>query len=320
VPELTVVRPTTRTHLETLIDDYLDSRRARGRSPRTIAAYVYGLKPVLLPFAKREGITGVDQLTTRKLEKLTAELLESNGRHGKPLSKASVRSYVKTINLFLGWALKDGQEVKGSAPVPSVPRKIRDTLSRAQIDTLEDTAATERDKLIVRLLADTGMRVGELCSIRTSSVIQQEQRGYYIKVTGKGSKDRLIPLGYNLARRLKKYIDHGRPKDARTDHLFLSERRSPRSGQHEPLNVSGVLHLMRLLGEKAELPIRSNPHMLRHSFATWALRQHMDSIQLARILGHASLAMLQRNYAHLTSGDDHGAMMELLQTRNGQDN
>jgi hypothetical protein len=87
----------------------------------------------------------------------------------------------------------------------------------------------------------------------------------------------------------------------------VSRRRS-RMGGRERLTRSGVDQLIRLLGEEAELTKRVHPHLLRHSFATWALAQGVNPIQLAQIMGHSSLAMIQTVYAHLTPQDAYSAL------------
>ena len=93
--------------------------------------------------------------------------------------------------------------------------------------------------------------------------------------------------------------------------MFVSLRRS-RHGDHEPLTRSGVDQLVRLLGEEAGLEKRVHPHLLRHSFATWALTRGMNPIQLAQIMGHSSLAMIQSVYAHLTPQDAYTALEQVI--------
>jgi len=80
----------------------------------------------------------------------------------------------------------------------------------------------------------------------------------------------------------------------------------------EPLKESGVEQLVRDLGEKAGIKKRVYPHLLRHSYATWALRKRMSPIQLQNILGHTSLAMISTTYSHLMPSDSHDAMEALL--------
>src|SRR5207244_1613799 len=81
-----------------------------------------------------------------------------------------------------------------------------DVLTRDEIERLEDAAPTERDKLIIRLLADTGIRVGELCGLRPEDIVRSQDRRTFLKVRGKGSKERLVPLAPPLVRRLDRLM------------------------------------------------------------------------------------------------------------------
>lgn len=162
------------------------------------------------------------------------------------LSKHTVHSYVRSINHFLSWAGKEGELGQVKAQTPKLPRKIIDVLSREEIDRLERAALNNRDRLIVRLLADTGIRRGELVGLRVSDLVERD-RNYYLHVRGKGAP-------------------------------------------------------------------RVYPHVLRHSYATYALTRGMNPIQLAQILGHSSLAMIQNVYSHLSPRDAYEAMANVLIT------
>ncbi len=104
-------------------------------------------------------------LDQRALNRLSTELLE-RGPAGRPLSRFSVASYLNAINLFLGWAGREGElDSKVRAQTPRLPRRILEVLSREEIERLEDAAKTERDKLMVRVLADSGLRASELLGL-----------------------------------------------------------------------------------------------------------------------------------------------------------
>jgi integrase len=128
-------------------------------------------------------------------------------------------------------------------------KHVLDTLSRDEIQRMEDAADTERDKLIVRLLADTGMRLGELLALRPQD-IRVEGGKNVLKVRGKEDRDRLVPLSPALARRLKRFADRGR-RDSSTDHIFLTLRRGRASGQLDPVTESAVEQVIRALGQVA---------------------------------------------------------------------
>ena len=297
--------------LERLVDEYLAACRARGLAIRTVReAYGYPLHEVFLPFCAEEGIEEPGQVTTRVLDRLTTRLLDAGGRRG-PLSKFTVASYVRSINAFLAWARREGEVGEGvKAQAPKLPRRLLDVLSREEVGRLEDAAKTERDKLIVRVLADAGLRVTELTGLRTTDLIERDRKSY-LRVRGKGDRERDVPVMPQLGRRLRRHVERGRPRGTTSDRVFVSQRRG-RSGDYDPLTRSGVDQLIRMLGEEAGLEKRVHPHLLRHTFATWALTRGMNPIQLAQIMGHSSLAMIQSVYAHLTPQDAYAALEQIV--------
>lgn len=115
-----------------------------------------------------------------------------------------------------------------------------------------------------------------------------------------------------LWRRLQRYLERGRPQDANSDRVFLSARRDRRTADYEPLTKSGVEQMVCAVADMAGIQKRTYPHLLRHSHATWALNRGMNPIMLAQVLGHSSLVMIQRNYAHSTPADAHELLAKLL--------
>jgi site-specific recombinase XerD len=307
-----VVAPQGRTALDALVDDYLASCRARGLSRSTVQKnYGYSLREVFLPWAAKAGITEIDQLDQRLLDRFTADLLDSGGRHGQ-LSRHTAHSYIRPVRQCLAWAHAQGDISSSVKPqLPRLPRRVIDVLSRDDIARLEAVAATERDKLIVRTLADTGLRAGELCGLRVDDLIRHD-RGALLRVRGKGGKERLVPLRPEMARRIDRFV-RARPAKTRTDHLFLSLRRRA-DGEYQPVTGSGVGQMLDVLADRAGITKRVYPHLLRHSFATEALRRGMNPIQLAQILGHSGLQMIDQVYSHLTATDAYDAMMRMLAT------
>jgi len=292
------------------VDDYLASCRARGLSPNTVEqSYAYPLRGILVPWAERTGIDDVSGLDRRALDLLSGELLEQGGARGRGLSRYSIHAYMRAVNQFLGWSQAEGEPVSAKVQLPRLPQKLVDVLSRDEIDHLEDAARTERDKLIIRLLADSGIRVGELIKLRTSDLIERDKK-QFILVRGKGSRERLVPVP-RLHRRLQR-LSRGRPAYASSDRLFLGLKRRAGSDEVEPLTPSGVQQMVRNTTTLAGIEKRVHPHLLRHSFATWQLSRGMNPIQLADILGHSSLVMIHKVYAHLSPGDAYDAMVRTL--------
>jgi integrase/recombinase XerD len=299
------------TPVEALARDYIASCRARGLAPTTIkTAYAYTLDDVFLPWCASNDITEVEQLDQRALDRFTAGLLDTPGKRGQPLSRYTVHHYVRVVRQFLKWCKKEGEAVAGKPQLPRLPKHVVDVMSREEIDRLELCAPHERDKLIVRVLADTGMRVGELCGLDLDDIISAQDRRGFFKVRGKGAKERLVPVAPNLMRRLDRYC-RARPTETQSQRVFLAARRD-RYGEYAPLTTSGVLQLMRSAAERAGMKRRVHPHLLRHSFATEALRRGMNPVQLAQLLGHSGLRMIDQVYAHLNADDGYDAVLRML--------
>src|SRR5215471_17251994 len=207
--------------IERLVEDYLAACRARGLSPKTIKfAYGYPLKGVFVPWCGRVGIAAPSELTTRLIERFSAELLDDGGKRGE-LSRNTVWSYVKAVRGFLAWAKAEGEDVDAEAKLPKLPQRHIEVLTRDEVQRMEDVADSERDKLIVRVLADTGIRVGELVKLRERDLIEQSRTEGFLRVVGrsqgggaKGDKYRMVPLSPALARRVRRYVERSRPADA----------------------------------------------------------------------------------------------------------
>jgi integrase len=105
---------------------------------------------------------------------------------------------------------------------------------------MEDAAPTERDKIMIRVLGDCGIRSGELCRLRHEDLIRRDGHTY-LHIRGKGSRERLVPIMPALFRRIDRYARAGRPRDTDTGRLFVSIRRGL-SGTHEALIPNGVGH------------------------------------------------------------------------------
>lgn len=290
-----------------LIGDYLAHSRAKGLSLVTLDQYTDVLNRVLLDWVKREGITP-KRLGRRDLDRLAAELLNS-GR-----SRRTAHTYGNVINRFLKWCAEEQETAALRTPQPRVERPVIPVLERSEINRMEDAADSERDKLILRVLADTGMRVGELRRLRVDDLVVQG-RDRYLHVRGKGAggegaKERLVPLLPGLYQRLDRYIRRGRP-ECGTDLLFVTLNRG-RSGDYQPVSESTVQHLVEILGRKVGLKQRVHPHLFRHSAATHLLRKGVSPIQVRDILGHSSLRMIDEVYSHLAPSDASAAMIAAM--------
>jgi len=295
--------------LSFLVEDYLIHCAARGLAPRTLDnAYGYSLREVFLPWCKETGVGHISELDRRTLDRFTASLLQRRHRDGRPISKHSVASYVRPVRLLLNWASREGEDVKAKPQLPRLSKPLRDVLSREEIQALEDAAPTERDKLIVRIFADCGLRLDELTNLRPEDIIRSGRQAY-LRVLGKRSRVRDVPVPPQLLRRIERYIA-GRPVERTGDRLFLGLRRGA-SGAYEPMSAHGVHQVVKDAAARSELKKRVFPHLLRHSWMTEMLRKGMTPIQLSIIAG-ASMQVIAEHYTHLTKDDAYDAMIRAL--------
>jgi integrase len=169
------------TPLELLVRDFLNSCRARGLSIKTIdQTYKPRLERQFLPWARTNAINEVQQIDQRTIERYQAHLFDSGLRKDR-LSTFTVNSYVRTVNVFLSWARAEGEQVSAKGKLARTPQKLVETLTRGEILSME-RIANHRDALIVRLLADTGIRAGELCGLQIDDLIERERHDY-LRVT-----------------------------------------------------------------------------------------------------------------------------------------
>jgi hypothetical protein len=173
------------------VDWYLTVQcKADGLSAATInEGYGYPLRRILVPFCEQEGIELVEELNPDVVTRLAAQLAERTTAQGKPLSPASRRSYLKGVQQFLSWAEKRGfGSVDASEmPLPRRRRIRRAVLTRQEMLALEDAAPTERNKLIIRFMSDTGTREGGVCAIRCGGLVVKEG-GQAVLADGPGAE------------------------------------------------------------------------------------------------------------------------------------
>jgi integrase/recombinase XerD len=291
----------TDTTLDQAVTDFLADTRAKGGSPRTTEHYTMTLTRVFLPWCASEGISKPSQLDQGALNRFNSYLLN---RPGRRLARESVRSYLRPVRLLLKSA-----GVTAKVQTVKSERKVLDTLTRAEIAAMEAAADSERDRLIIRLLGDSGIRLGELLALRPDSLTVQG-RDALITVHGKGGKQRFVPILPALAARLKKYAEKGRPDDDYSGRIFIGIRRH--GGSHAALTGRGVQTMLKAVAAKAGIKKPVNPHAFRHSMATNMLRAQSNPIALAQILGHSDLTMLTRTYSHLVTSDLSREMLRAL--------
>lgn len=287
------------------IEDYLIACRSRGVRPATIRdSYGYSLRGVLLPWCTSRGIVTAAAIDTRTLARFAAELRKRRTREGKILSPATTWTYLKAANLFLRWFASEHNATAPKIKLRQPTGRKVHTLDRVQIRDVELAASSVRDAVIVRLLADTGIRPGELVSI-TGADLRRSGRRHFVRVRGTiGERD--APVTAELFTRLRGLArGEGTP-------LFVSLRKDHRTGEYEPLTVNGVRQAIRDIGVNAGFQSAINPSVFRHSACRWMLLSGLTTVVVEAIMGHGSAEMIRRHYNQLGADDAHDQLLNLL--------
>ena len=271
------------------VEAYLDELRGvRRLSPNTVESYHRDLTGLCRFAAPRDVVA----LSRSDLEAFVRQLMESG------LSPRSVARAVACVRGFFRFLTREGHlrqnpadEVRAPRAWPSLPK----FLSGDQVDELlvqpdTSTATGLRDRALLELLYATGMRVSELVSVRPTDL---NLKAGYLTCMGKGSKERLVPIGRPAVEWIRRYTRVARPALAAPDSpwLFVNAR-----GGH--LSRVGFWKILKKYGKQAGLPYDLSPHVLRHSFATHLLERGADLRSIQTLLGHADLSTTQI-YTHI---------------------
>jgi len=273
----------------------------RGYSPNTVEAYKHDLE-WLLGYLEQEG---VDPLSV-KLEDLEhfAAMLSDHGISAK--SQARILSGVRSFYRYLvldGYLDVDPTELLES---PHLPQHLPEYLSTEEVDALEnsiDLTSNEghRNRAIIEVFFSCGLRVSELTNLKLSDLFLTQG---FIRVNGKGGKQRLVPISERAIHELELWFDDRRQmniKPGEEDYVFLNRR-----GHH--LTRTMILIMVKRQAEAAGIKKTISPHTLRHSFATALLKGGADLRIIQELLGHADLGTTEI-YTHM---DDESLRQEIL--------
>ena len=283
--------------LRTVIAEYRDALRVAGRSPRTIRWYG-DLLEEFVRFVERDG--GPASLDDLRPAVVRRWLLAAQASRSVPLAPASLAGRVRTVRAFGSWVTREFELLASplaGLPVPRVPQvlvaSLREDDLRALLRATETSAHPERDRAIVLLLLDTGLRLAEAAGLRVGDVDLVEGRA---TVMGKGARQRMVPIGRRTRQALRRILAP-RGQVETGDPLFLAT-------DGGALTAHGVQQVFRRLARRERLSVRCSPHVLRHTFARSFLRNGGDVFSLQRILGHSPRSLqVTRRYLDLDDDD-----------------
>jgi integrase/recombinase XerD len=290
--------------MRTLLEDFLQYlRHERGQAEHTQRTYA-ALLGRFVDWAEKRGITdwrtvGLSQLLDYLKEERNRPLkgdLESSTRR---LSGESVYLEIAALRAFYRFAESERHLPVNIAENLSLPRRwqrLPKDLTHEEIERLltpetPETPASLCDQAVLELAYASGLRLAELRNLR---IEQLHLEAGFINVTGKGNKERVVPVGRQAVAALRRYLEAGRPKLVSRKSpgtVFLTRRGTP---------FAAVSLWLRIKARARRCGIARNvtPHMLRHSFATHLLEHGADLRVIQELLGHASIATTQV-YTHV---------------------
>lgn len=268
-----------------ILAEYLEYLEVeRGLSENTIEAY------------RRDLCVFLETTQTKIPNEITRTHVSDfvRGLHEKKYSPTSIMRKISSLKSFFKWLCANEYCKKNptlTLEQPKIPQRLPKVMSVSEIETILRQNLSPIQKLEIELLYDCGLRVSELVGLKTNSF---DLKGKYLKCTGKGSKERLIPLGKNAIQAICEYLEvrETAVKDFKLDTkvLFISP-----NGKF--VTRQDVYIFIRAQGEKLHKHI--SPHTLRHSFATHLLENGADLRVVQELLGHSDVSTTQL-YTHIS--------------------
>ena len=261
--------------------------------PNTVEAYIGDVNKLLSFFGNADRLLAVTLGDLREFLSAMADV---------GVNARSQARIISSLRSFYGFLKLDGYI--GSDPTvqlrsPKIGMRLPDVLTLQEIDDIINaidlaTCEGQRNRAIIEVLYSCGLRVSELCSLRMSDLYLKEQ---FIRVTGKGGKQRLVPISPRAIAELEAYFeDRNRIsiKPGFEDYVFISERLK------KPLSRITVFHHIKELVERVGINKTVSPHTFRHSFATHLLEGGANLRVIQVMLGHESISTTEI-YAHIDS-------------------
>lgn len=286
-PELSPRPPTS---VERDVTAYLRHAGLERRlAKNTVASYRRDLA-VYTQWLEEQGVASFDETTPQTL----SDYAKALGQRGlAAASVARMLGTVRQLHRFLALEGRTQADASRELRTPKKPLRLPKAIPQADVTALIETASGDdivalRDRALLELLYATGARVSEAVDLDVDDVVDRE----IVRLTGKGDKQRIVPLGSYARAALDAYLVRARPALANRGHgrdaaaLFLGLRGQRVSRQNAWL-------IIKKAAERADLTSEISPHTLRHSFATHLLEGGADVRVVQELLGHASVATTQ---------------------------
>ncbi len=265
----------------------------RGLSQNTIDSYIRDLKKLTSFLEQNEMNSSPIAIDKNVVQQFIYEI----AKKVNPRSQARIISGLRSFFDYLVFEDYRKTNPTDLIEAPKIGRKLPDTLSEDEINELIvaidlSHPQGERNRTIIETMYSCGLRVSELISLKISDLFFEEG---FIKVTGKGNKERFVPIHYTAQKYISIYINeirnHLKPTKGFEDILFLNRR-------GKGLTRQMIFTILKNLSIKINLNKKISPHTLRHSFATHLLKNGADLRAIQQMLGHESITTTEV-YVHL---------------------
>ena len=278
--------------MDNLADQFINYLRIeRGLADNTVQAYSRDLARFFL-FLEEQKLSPLEISRDR--------ITEHVGILARQLSSKSVVRNISAIKTFFRFLVSEGMIESSPARLvetPRLSRRLPGVLSQAEVERLlcqpdSSKPAGQRDRAMLEVLYATGLRVSELVGLKTSNI---NLEAGYVRTLGKGSKERIVPIGEKAMEAVKEYLSGGRRKMANgtsSPYLFLNFR-------GRGLTRQGFWKIIKKHGRDALIQKKITPHSIRHSFASHLLEAGADLRSVQVMLGHADISTTQI-YTHVT--------------------
>ncbi|MGP4072394.1 site-specific tyrosine recombinase XerD [Piscibacillus sp. B03] len=280
--------------MEDALRDYIHFLQIeKGLADNSIASYRRDLNQYLKFLKEVEEVAEVNQIERHHIREFLKHLDDA----GK--SSSSIARMISTIRSFHRFIIQE-YGVKHDASLhiqtPKKERKLPKVLSNSDVETLLDLNGSEpldlRNKAMLETLYATGLRISELLSLKVNDL--HLMMGF-VRIIGKGGKERIVPLGKHAQQAIEEYVEHARPsflKHNQTDALFLNHRGKQMTRQ-------GFWKVLKKIAREKGIRAELTPHTLRHSFASHLLENGADLRAVQEMLGHADISTTQI-YTHIS--------------------
>ena len=263
-----------------------------GHSGNTIESYLRDLRR-FVAWGDGLGLAGPGAVSRKQLREFVYTLKDLG------LSAATIRRQVSAVRTYYGFLLGEGRadhDPSDRLEMPRQGRQLPDTLSVSEMEALlaapqADAPLAWRDRALLELGYGAGLRASELCGLTLSNLLLSEG---LVRIFGKGSKERLVPIGRNVIGSVSVYLHQVRPA---LDHGKSGER-VLLNARGTPLSRVGAWGVVKQNAKLAGIRKRVTTHTLRHSFATHLLEGGADLRAVQEMLGHADLSTTQI-YTHV---------------------